>query len=68
MFDSQLVPIARLLRLVRFDAPNVMRCALHELTDQAAGLISDFAARGGRSRLESLRLTGVLVPRVKLTD
>jgi len=68
MLDPQLVPIARFLRLVRFDAPNVMRRALDELTDQTAGLISDFTARSGRSRLESLRPPRVLVPRVKLTD
>lgn len=65
MLDSQIIPISRLFRFIRFDAPNVMRCALHQLTDQATGLTSDFATRGGWSGLESLRFTGV--SRIKFT-
>jgi len=66
MLDSQMIPIARLLRFIRFDAPNIMRRAFHQLTDQATGLISDFTARGGWPGLEGLRLTGIL-SRIKLT-
>lgn len=65
MLDSEMIPVARLFRLIRLDASNVMRRAFHQLTDQATRLISDFTARGGWSGLESLRFTGV--PRVKFT-
>lgn len=60
MLDSQMIPIARFLCFIRLDAPDVMRRAFHQLTDQATGLTSDFAARGGWSRLKGLRFAGVL--------
>lgn len=65
MLDSLMIPVARLFRLIRLDASNVMRRAFHQLTDQATGLTSNFAACGGWSGLESLRFTGV--PWIKLT-
>jgi len=65
MLDSQVIPISRFFRFIRFDAPNVMRRAFHQLTDQATGLTSDFATRGGWSGLESLGFTGV--SRIKFT-
>lgn len=68
MLDPQLIPVARLLRLVRLDAPDVMRRALHQLADQTAGLVSDLAARGGWPGLESLCPGGVLLAWIELAD
>lgn len=66
MLDSQMIPIAWLLRFIRLDAPDVMWRAFHQLTDQATGLISDFTARGGWSGLKSLCFAGSL-SRIKFT-
>lgn len=66
MLDSQVIPIARFLRFIRFDTPDVMRRTFHQLTDQATGLISDFTARGSWPRLKGLCFTGSL-SRIKLT-
>jgi len=61
MFDSQMIPIARFLCFIRFDAPDVIRRALYQLINQATGLISDFTACGGWSGLKSFRFTGIFL-------
>lgn len=66
MLDSQMIPIARLLGFIRLDAPDVMRRAFHQLSDQATGLISDFTTRGGWSGLEGFHFADILL-RIKFT-
>lgn len=67
MPDPRVIPVPRLFRLIWLDAAYVMRRTLHQLANQAAGLIPNFTARSGRPGLERFRFSGILLPRIKFT-